>query len=85
VLDAIASHDLWILHYFFGLLGSLNNITVLHRSPLFAKLPSGDTPAYNYKVNEHDYTMGYYLADEIYPSSVTFVKTIPTPKLEERS
>jgi hypothetical protein len=68
VLEAIASHDFWIWHCFFGLPGSLNGIDVLHRSHLFAKLASGEGPACNYKVNGHDYTMGYYLADGIYPS-----------------
>jgi hypothetical protein len=43
-------------------------------SPLFAILPTGDAPACNYKVNVHDYTMGYYLANDIYPSRETFVK-----------
>jgi hypothetical protein len=68
VLEAVASRDLWIWHCVFGLLGSLNDINVLHRSHLFAKLASGEAPACNYKVNGHDYTMGYYLADNIYPS-----------------
>jgi hypothetical protein len=53
---------------FFGLPGSLSDINVLHRSPLFAKLAGGDAPACNCKVNGYDYTMGYYLADGIYPS-----------------
>jgi hypothetical protein len=43
---------------FFGLSGSLNNINMLYRSHLFAKLASGEALAYNYKVNGHDYTMG---------------------------
>jgi hypothetical protein len=84
VLKAVASHDLWIWHCFFGLSGSLNDINVLHRSHLFAKLASGEVPACNYKVNGHDYTFGYYLAGGIYPSWATFVKTIQKPKTKKQ-
>ena len=80
VLEAVASEDLWIWHCFFGLPGTLNDINVLQRSHLFARLASGDAPACNYTVNGHEYTMGYYLADGIYPSWSTFVKTISKPK-----
>jgi hypothetical protein len=75
----VASHDLWIWHAFFGLPGSLNDINVLHRSPLFAKLSNGEAPRVNYNINGHNYSMGYYLADGIYPSWATLVKTIPEP------
>ncbi|XP_071681754.1 uncharacterized protein [Lolium perenne] len=59
--------------------GYLNDINVLHRSHLLARLASGDAPACNYTVNGHDYTMGYYLADGIYPEWSTCVKTIRNP------
>jgi hypothetical protein len=69
--------------FFFGLPRSLNDINVLHRFPLFSKLAGGFAPACNYKVNGHQYTMGYYLADGIYPAWATFVKTIQTPKTKK--
>ena len=79
ILEAVASQDLWIWHAFFGMLRSLNDINVLDRSPIFAALAEGHTTPVNYTINGHEYTMGYYLADEIYPNWSTFVKTIPRP------
>jgi len=79
ILEAVASNDLWIWHAFFGMPGSHNDINVLHRSHLFAKLAEGTAPEVNYTINGHDYTMGYYLADGIYPSWATFVKSISQP------
>ena len=76
VLEAVASEDLWIWHCFFGMTGTLNDINVLQRSHLFARLASGDAPACNYTINGHEYTKGYYLADGIYPPWCTFVKSI---------
>jgi hypothetical protein len=55
------------LAFFFGLPVSLNNINVLHRSHILARLAKGDAQACNYTVNGRQYTMGYYLADGIYP------------------
>jgi len=80
ILEAVASKDLWIWHVFFGLPGSNNDINVLQRSPMFAKLAEGEAPEVNYSINGHHYTMGYYLADGIYPECAIFVKTIPSPQ-----
>jgi hypothetical protein len=35
ILEAVATHNLWIWHAFFGLPGTLNNISVLDQSPIF--------------------------------------------------
>ena len=75
-MEAKASYDLWIWHAFFGLPESNNDINVLERSHVFNELAEGRAPAVDYSINGHDYTMGYYLADGIYPKWATFVKTI---------
>jgi len=85
ILEAVASEDLWIWHSFFGLPGSLNDINVLRRSPLFQRLTSGTSPPIEYTVNGNKYTMGYYLADGIYPSWATFVKSYRNPQDNKKS
>ncbi|XP_075645759.1 uncharacterized protein LOC142616889 [Castanea sativa] len=84
VLEAVASFDLWIWHAFFGLSGSNNDINVLERSPIFSELEQGCALAVNYSIKGHEYTIGYYLTDGIYPKWSTFVKKVPSPRGQKR-
>ncbi|XP_048596576.1 putative nuclease HARBI1 isoform X1 [Brassica napus] len=80
VLEAVASQDLWIWHAFFGLPGTLNDINVLDRSPVFDDILQGRAPKVKFKVNNHTYRMAYYLTDGIYPKWATFIQSIPLPQ-----
>ncbi|XP_072066940.1 uncharacterized protein [Arachis hypogaea] len=84
VLEVVASSDLWIWHAFFGVSGSNNNINVLDRSPVFDDILNDRAPEVNYTINGNNYTMGYYLADGIYPEWATFVKSISKPQGKKR-
>ncbi|XP_016168440.1 uncharacterized protein LOC107610983 [Arachis ipaensis] len=79
VPDIIVSSDFWIWHAFFGVSGSNNDINVLDRSPVFDDILNDRAPKVNYTINGNNYTMGYYLADGIYPEWATFVKSISKP------
>jgi hypothetical protein len=80
VLEAVASEDLWFWHAFFGLPGTLNDINVLDRSPLFNDVITGAAPTVSFTIGDNTYDQGYYLADGIYPSWATLVKTIINPQ-----
>ena len=80
VLEAVASQDLWIWHAFFGPPGTLNDINVLERSPVFDDIIEGRAPRVRYMVNGHMYKLAYYLTDGIYPKWSTFIQSITLPQ-----
>ncbi|XP_071685598.1 uncharacterized protein [Rutidosis leptorrhynchoides] len=84
MLEAVASHDMWIWHAFFGMAGSNNDINVLNNSSLFYSLKNGSAPPASFYVNGHQYTKGYYLADGIYPDWATLIKGYSQPTDEKR-
>ena len=77
VLEAVASYDLWIWHAFFGPPGTLNDINVLDRSPVFDDIIQGQAPQVTYSVNGREYHLAYYLTDGIYPKWTTSIQSIP--------
>ena len=80
VLEAVADHDLWIWHAFFGMPGSCNDINVLDNSPLLNDLFTGRfPPAIEYELNGVTRTRGYFLADGIYPKWGIFVQSFKEP------
>ncbi|XP_006397474.2 uncharacterized protein LOC18015395 [Eutrema salsugineum] len=80
VLEAVASYDLWIWHAFFGPPGTLNDLNVLDRSPVFDDIINGHAPQVTFSVNEREYHLAYYLTDGIYPKWATFVQSIKLPQ-----
>uniref|UniRef100_A0A0D3A8S6 DDE Tnp4 domain-containing protein n=1 Tax=Brassica oleracea var. oleracea TaxID=109376 RepID=A0A0D3A8S6_BRAOL len=80
VLEAVASYDLWIWHAFIGPPGTLNDINVLDRSPVFDDIINGRAPQVNFSVNGREYHLVYYLTDAIYPKWATFIQSISIPQ-----
>ena len=70
--------------HFFELFKSNNDINMLEQFHIFSKLAQGHALSVNYLINDNDYTMGYYLANGIYPKQSTSVKTILPPPGQKR-
>ncbi|XP_021719320.1 uncharacterized protein LOC110686994 [Chenopodium quinoa] len=83
ILEAIAYQDLWIWHAFFGIPGFCNDLNVLYRSPVFDDVLHGRAPPIQFSVNNHEYNLGYYLAEGIYPKWATFIQGITLPQLQK--
>lgn len=80
ILEAVADHELWFWHAFFGLPGAMNDINVLQRSHVMQNVLEGDVPDVEVEINGKPHHTPYYLADGIYPKYNNFVKTIPNPQ-----
>lgn len=80
VLEAACDEDLWIWHWYVGAPGSFNDVNVLHESPLYRTITSGQWPPHlSYTTNGRTRDLPYYLADGIYPRYAFFVTPYPQP------
>jgi hypothetical protein len=79
ILEAVATEDLRILHAYFVLPRSHNDINVLQRSSVFDDLANGRAPPVEFNVNGNIYNICYYLADGIYLDWPILIKTISAP------
>ncbi|XP_066323623.1 uncharacterized protein [Miscanthus floridulus] len=64
ILEAVASHDLWIWHAFFAVAGSNNDINVLNQTTIFIEELKGQAPRVQYMVNGNQHNIGYILLME---------------------
>lgn len=80
ILEVVTSYDLWILHLFFGLTSSYNDVNMLERSFNFIELIQGCAPPVNHSINGNEYTIGDYLANGIYPQWSIVVRTMWQPQ-----
>jgi len=87
VVEAVCDEDLWVWHLFVGAPGSLNDINVMHQSPLYLDATGGRWPPRNkpYTINGHTRTLPYYLVDGTYPRFSFLISPHPKPSTEEQS
>jgi hypothetical protein len=81
-LEAVADHNLWLWHHAFGFPGSLNDINIWERSPLFESMQDGSHEAidfFPFTINDEQFEMLHYLVDGIYPPLAQFLSTISDP------
>ncbi|GJU23643.1 ALP1-like protein isoform X1 [Tanacetum coccineum] len=81
--EAVADQKLWIWHAYFRVPGSNNDLNVLYSSPLFDDVLVDTASEAPFVVNGRTYKQGYYLADGIYPTWSTFVKTFSIARDEK--
>ncbi|KAB8105821.1 hypothetical protein EE612_039882 [Oryza sativa] len=83
ILEAVASHDHWIWHAFFGVIGSNNEMKIISQQQLFTEVLKGQVTQVQFSVNGKQYNTGYYLADGTYPEGNVFIKTVSLPQSEK--
>ena len=85
-IEAVCDEDLWTWHLFVGVPGSLNDINVMHQSPLYLDVTGGRWPPRNrsYTIIGRTRTLPFYLVDGIYPRFAFLIAPHPKSSTEER-
>jgi len=87
VVEAVCDEDLWVWHLFVEAPGSLNDINVMHQSPLYLDVTGSGWPPRNKPctINGDTRTLPYYLVDGIYPRFAFLISPHPEPSTEEQT
>nr|GEW04701.1 hypothetical protein [Tanacetum cinerariifolium] len=83
MLEAVADQKLWTWHAYFGVSKANNDLNVLYGSSLFDDVLADTASKAPFVVNGRTYKKGYYLADGIYQTWFTFVKTFTIARDEK--
>eukprot|EP00956_Cyclotella_meneghiniana_P023786 scaffold46922_cov39-Cyclotella_meneghiniana.AAC.2 len=80
-LEAVADNTLWIWHRSFGFPGTLNDLNIWERSPLFQSMQNGTHSEidFDFELDGQTFSKLYYLVDGIYPWLTRFLATISDP------
>ena len=80
-LEAVADTNLWIWHRAFGFPGTLNDLNIWDRSPLFKSMQDGTHLEidFDFELDGQTFSKLYYLVDGIYPWLTRFLATISDP------
>jgi len=86
VIEAVCDEDLWVWHLYVGSPGGLNDLNVMHQSPLCLDVTAGRWPPRNmpYTINGRTTTLPCYLVDGIYPRFAFLMSPHPQQALVEQ-
>jgi hypothetical protein len=84
VLEAVADYHLWFWHASYGYAGTMNDLNILHMSPLLESLKNGafidlEKTVVPYIISEEEFHHMFILVDGIYPPYSRFVRSCPEP------
>lgn len=85
-MEAVCDQHLYVWHGCYGFAGTMNDINVMHRSPLLARFADGsfadiekESGVVPYKIGNQEFPRMFVLTDGAYPQFSRFVKGIKVP------